>query len=302
MNKKWMHFYVALLLLCASIRVAGEVVIEDQGVSMSRAELEYIVSQWPPTMQQDAANDLTSRAELLNKALASKKLAREANALTPEKDGDAYWQKELMVRDVLRQFMVSRFMASIEAPDLTALAQERYATERDKYAWVPPARLSSHILLRCGDGANCDPKDLQGHAERMLAELRAGGDFEAMVLNYSEDPGSRLKKGRFDRWIEPGTRDVDRDYIEGLYAIEEIGDYSDVVVTKFGYHIIRLDEVREGYYLTYDQAKLKIMTALANEYGKLAVKTFDEGFLFTDDLRIEGDAMEEIFSKYKTPE
>ena len=48
--------------------------------------------------------------------------------------------------------------------------------------------------------------------------------------------------------------------------------------------------------------KDQIILDLGKEYGKLVVKEFDEGFRFTDDLYIDGEAMEDIFEKYKTPE
>ena len=303
MNIKWVHSLLVVIVCSASTHVMAEAeaVISDQGVSLSGEELEYIVSQWPPRLQQTAANDIADRAELLNKALASKKIASQAMQLTPQADGDAYWRKELLVRKTLQQFMVSEFMQSIDVPDMSGLAMERYLAAKDKYAWVAPSRLSSHILLRCGD-TSCDPKELKEHAERLLLELRAGGDFEAMVLKYSEDPGSRLKKGRFDQWLDAGSNNVDRKYLEGVFSITEVGAYSDVVVSSFGYHIIRLDELREGYYQPFEAVKGKIITDLGNEYGKLAVKNFDEAFRFTDDLYIDGDAMEMIFDKYKSTE
>lgn len=299
MNVRWLLRALALVLTCVSPQVMAEAVISDQGVSMSRGELEFIVANWPTQLQQDAANDLGNRLELLNQAVASKKIAREADAMTPEQDGDTYWQKELRVRKVLRDFMVSQFIASIEVPDMSGLAKERYLTEKDKYARVPPGRLTSHILLRCGGDVECEPAAMKAHAERILAELRAGGDFEAMVLKYSEDPGSRLRKGRFDQWLEPGMKGVDRNYLEGAFAIENQGDYSEVVVSQFGYHIIRLDEVRESYYRPYDEVERDIIEALRNEYGRLQVKMFDEGYRFSDELYIDGDAMEEIFAPYK---
>lgn len=302
MKARYAHSIFPICLMSIVATVSAETVISDQGVSLSREELEYVVSQWPPQMQQAAANDLGDRLELLNQAVASKKIASEADKLTPERDGDVYWQKEMMVRAALQQFMVSRFMASIEVPDMSALAEERYNTEKGKYAWVPPSRLSSHILLRCGAGVDCDPLELQARAEELLLELRAGADFEAMVLEYSEDPGSRLKKGLFDKWLQAGMDDVESKYLKGVFTIENVGDYSEVVATNFGYHIIRLDGVKEGYYKSFNEVKGDIISALANEYGRLAVKTFDESYRFSDDLVIQGEAMDEIFEKYRLPE
>jgi glutathione peroxidase-family protein len=41
---------------------------------------------------------------------------------------------------------------------------------------------------------------------------------------------------------------------------------------------------------------------LRTEYKKLAVKEYDVQFRMSDDVYIDGEAMDEIFSKFKTPE
>lgn len=304
MNSLFRGLGLALCLVWVTGPALGQdVVISDDGVTMSRAELEYIVSKWKPDMQQGAANNLSARFELLNLAFASKKIAGEADNLSPETDGAVYWEKELLIRELKHQFMVQQFLDSIPLPDLEGLAQERYATEKDKYARVPPQRLSSHILLLCprGDGS-CDRPATQARAQQILTELQDGAEFEALVKAHSQDPGSNNNKGRFDKWLDPGTTDVDRAYLRALFALEKEGDYSGVISSQFGFHIIRLDKVRESYYKTFEEVRPAIMKDLGKEYLDLKVKIFDEGYRFTDELYIDGDTMEEIFSKYKTEE
>ncbi len=289
------------ILLSLTSTAYGGVVIEDAGIAMSREELAYIVSTWDSQRQKDAANDLGDRIELLNQSMASKKIAEEARALTPEKDGEEYWLLEIATRKMYQRFMVNRFMKNIEVPDMSALAQERYETEKDKYAAMPPRRLSSHILLLCPTGSTeCNRDEKRTQAEALLAELQAGADFEAMVEAHTQDPGSRQKKGLFDQWLEPGEPNVDKEYRRAVFAIANEGDYSGVVISAYGFHIIRLDEAQEAYYKPYPEVKAQIITALEKEYKKQTVRTFDEGYRFTDDLYIDGEAMEEIFSQYKT--
>jgi peptidyl-prolyl cis-trans isomerase C len=124
-------------------------VIEDQGVDMSREEVGQVVQRWPAEMQRAAANDLGDRMELLNQALANKKIALEAEKLTPESDPEAYWEYRFMIQQVQGKFVFDRYMDELEVPDMSALAQERYETQKDKYALVKERRLSSHILFAC---------------------------------------------------------------------------------------------------------------------------------------------------------
>lgn len=302
MRKEWVQVCLVICLLAAAVRLSAETVISDQGVSISKQELEYIVAQWPFDAQRVAANDLGERMELLNYAMTDKKLALEASRLSPDADGDAYWQKEILVRNALKKFMQERYLSSIETPDMDAIARERYLAEKDKYAWVPLSRLSSHILLRCVVAEGCDGDDVGAQAQDLLARLRAGEDFEAMVLQYSQDPGSRTKKGLLEMWLQPVMKNIDPAYLKAVFSIEAVGDYSDAVRSSFGYHIIRLDEIRDAYYRPYEEVQSRIIRDLTDEYVSLNTKLFHQQYLLTDDVVIDGAAVEEIFSKYKTSE
>jgi parvulin-like peptidyl-prolyl isomerase len=289
-----------VMILSAFIAQGGlaQAIIEDQGVDMSREEVDQVVQRWPAEMQRAAANDLGDRMELLNQALANKKIALEAEKLTPESDPEAYWEYRFMIQQVQGKFVFDRYMDELEVPDMSALAQERYETQKDKYALVKERRLSSHILFACPPG--CDREPLRPKAAEVLADLRAGADFKKMVAEHSQDPGTKANGGRFAPWLKMGEPHVAPPYLGGLFSIEEIGGYSDVVDTQFGLHIIRLDDIEEAHYLPWEEVKDDIIKRLQGEYRELAAKEFKARFRLSDEVRIDGDAMEAIFEPYKT--
>ncbi len=92
---------------------------------------------------------------------------------------------------------------------MTALAAERYQTEKDKYALVPEERYSSHILLLCEPGV-CDRDARRVEAQKILDELKAGADFRELAGKYSEDPGSKDEGGQFDALADNGRRPTSR--------------------------------------------------------------------------------------------
>ena len=273
-------------------------VIEDQGVGMTAEELEFIVKYWTPQMQEVAAVDLGDRYELLNMALANKKIALEAAKIDRETDPELYWQNQLLIRNMERQFVVNTFMAKLEIPDMSELARERYTTNPDKYALVPEARLTSHILFRCRP-RECDRKARKAEAQQVLDRLAAGESFETLAAQYSEDPGSKDKGGKFDKWLQRGTPKVDPYYLQAVFDIEETGQHTALVDSNFGIHIIRLDEIRPQHYRPYDEVKDAIIAELEQEYKELAAKEFDARFRLSDETYIDPEAMERIFSKYK---
>lgn len=276
-----------------SVGLQAQPVIEDEGVSIDRAEMTKIAENWSSQMRAAAAEDLGDRLELLNMALSNKKMALEVEKLSPETDPETYWKYVFWLQSQQRKFVFDHYMEALDIPDMSPLAEERYSTEKDKYALVPEQRRSSHILFSCPPG--CDRTEYRSQAVKVLVDLRAGGDFEAMVAEFSGDQKTRKTGGKMDRWIAPGESDITPHYTGALFEIEEAGGYSGVVETEFGLHIIRLDEIRESYYRPFAEVRDSIILDLETEYTELAAKDFAAGFRVTDDVRIDGPAMEEIF-------
>ncbi len=291
------------LVLCLGLlmtnAVYGEVVVEDGDTRLTRAELEYIVRNWSPEMRMAGADDLGDRLELINLALTAKKLAADADRLTPE-DGDVYWKKEMMVRTVKREFMVEQFLRSIEVPDMSAVARERYLARPDHYAKMPEQRLSSHILVKCDVEAGCILEEAKQKAERLLARLESGESFEELAREYSDDKRSGAAGGRYDRWLDVFNKQVAPEYIEAVFALENVGDHTGVYRTRFGYHIIRLDEIRPEHILPFDAVEADIVAELEQEFKKLSAAAFDAKYRISDQARIKGPAVEEIFAPYRT--
>ena len=290
-------FLAGLLLLYVSHSATAQVVIEDQGVSLSQGELEYLVNNWSNQMKQAAANDRGDRLELLNKMLSIKKMSLEADKIQP--DTEAYWRLSATLMTEKRKLVLEEYVASLEVPDMSALAAERYETQKEKYALVPEYRTSSHILFACAPG-KCSRKETKAGAQVVLDELRTGADFEEMVLAHSGDPGSKAKKGKFDKWMRMGEVGVVGPYSQGVFEIYQVGEYSELVSTKFGIHIIRLDGVRAAHFKPYEEVKEKIIADLEKEYVRLSITDYNHSFNMTEDVYIDGAAIDKIFAPYAT--
>ena len=284
-------------LSLAQLPVQAEVVLEHDDVSVNRAELDYVMSLWPEQMQEAAANDEGDRLELLNRMLVAKKLAREADNIPA--DSELYWPLHYQIMNLKQKYWMENFNKTLDIPDMTALARERYATQKDEYARVPEQRLSSHILVACPPG-ECSREATTIEAQKVLDQLRAGADFAAMVQQYSDDAGTKVKDGLFDVWISRGQPGVSGHYTEGLYTIDNVGDYSEPVNTRFGIHIVRLDDIQETYFLPYEEVEPNIVKALRGEYVRLSTRDYLNTFDMTEDVYIDMPAVEDALAPYKT--
>lgn len=292
--------WILACCVLSGIACADDIVLRDGDTTMTRDELTYIVRNWTPEMQRAGARDLGDRLELLNMALSSKKIAAEADKLTAEKDGDLYWKKTLMERAIKRKLIVDTYLREQPIPDMTAVAEEYYRTQKDRYARMPEQRLSSHILFKCTREDDCDRPAVREKAESVLAELNAGGSFEALAKAHSEDLRSGAQGGLYDRWLTANNKEVAPEYVKAVFALQAPGDYTAVTSSRFGFHIIRLEEIKPVHYRSFDDAKADIIADLEQEYRELSAKAFDARYRISDDASIDGAAMEALFAPYQT--
>jgi parvulin-like peptidyl-prolyl isomerase len=81
-----------------------------------------------------------------------------------------------------------------------------------------------------------DPKAARQKAEDILKRARAGEDFAALAKEFSDDPGSKAQGGDLG-WF--GRGQMIKEFEDTAFSLKE-GDISDIVETKYGYHIIKV--------------------------------------------------------------
>ena len=77
---------------------------------------------------------------------------------------------------------------------MSALAQERYKTQKKKYAWVPEKRQSSHILIACAP-PQCRYETRSEDIKAVQTAL-ATRSFEDVARSMSEDIGTSRNGGK----------------------------------------------------------------------------------------------------------
>ena len=96
----------------------------------------------------------------------------------------------------------------------------------------------------------------------MIAKIKGGAKFEDLAKQFSKDPGSGKNGGDLD-WANPKT------YVpEFAAAAEKLkkGEMTDTPVhTQFGWHIIRVDDVRDITPPPLDQVKGQIVQQMQQE-------------------------------------
>ncbi len=182
--------------------------------------------------------------------------------------------------------------AQIAAPE----AELRAYYEQNKSAWgQPEERRASHILLTAGEGGSAtDKAGARKKAQELLAQLRKNpNDFARLAREFSKDPGSAAKGGDLGFF---GRKMMVKPFEDVAFELKP-GEISDVVETDFGFHIIRVDEVKPATYKPFESVRAEI----EREYRRQqAQKKFAEAAeQFTNTVYEQSDSLKPVADKLK---
>lgn len=115
--------------------------------------------------------------------------------------------------------------------------EKYYRRNLDKFD-IPEQVKVAHILIKVPLDADLASRESRRQrADQVLAEIKAGADFAALVRQYSDDQGTVPKDGDLGFF----SRGVMVPEFEQVAFAMKPGETSEIVTTPFGYHIIRCD-------------------------------------------------------------
>lgn len=124
-----------------------------------------------------------------------------------------------------------------------------YDAEKDSRYSTPEERRASHILIAFGADKDEAKKKLEGLAEKAAA----GGNFAELAKANSEDPGSKTEGGSLG-WVRRGA--MVQKFEEALFGLKQ-GEVSGPVETEFGWHLIKLDELKAASVRPFEDAAVQ---------------------------------------------
>jgi len=226
---------LALTLAAPLAASADDVVAKVNGVSIRASQVETAARNLITQGQQDTP-DLRSR-------IKDELIARELILQQAGKDGI---DKREEVRD---QIDLARSNILINSY-LQIWAKEHPVSEADLKAEYDKLKgdLSAidefqarHILVK-------DEKA----AKSVLSRLKKGEKFEKLASTLSEDTGTKAKGGELG-WVRTDANLVPS-FMDAMKKLKK-GETSEPVQTEFGYHVIRVDDVRKAQPPAYEQVR-----------------------------------------------
>jgi peptidyl-prolyl cis-trans isomerase C len=99
-------------------------------------------------------------------------------------------------------------------------------------------------------------------AKAIIAQLKKGGKFEDIAKKQSKDTGSGANGGDLD-WSAPGN--YVKEFSQAMVALSKGKLTETPVKSQFGYHVIRLDDVRDAQLPKLDDVKAQIAQQMTQQ-------------------------------------
>ena len=167
-----------------------------------------------------------------------------------------------------------------------------YDEHKDEFG-VGEERKARHILIQVKDQNNKEEvKKAEEKANDLLKRIKQGESFEKLAKEFSEDPGSASKGGDLGFF---GRGVMEPDFEKAVFALKK-GEVSEPVLTSFGYHIIKLEDIRAEQRKPFDEVKDELRKrfrkdAAEREYFDLAEKLTNLAYETPDSLQSVADKL-----------
>jgi peptidyl-prolyl cis-trans isomerase C len=171
-----------------------------------------------------------------------------------EDEVKAQIKRGLSIKELIDQQITSKVVITDEE-------SKAYYDKNPQMFKQPEQIKASHILIKVDAKADETKKaEARKKIEEVQQKLKDGGDFAALAKEYSEGPSSA--KGGDLGYFRRGQ--MVKPFEEAALALKP-NEVSDVVETRFGYHIIKVYDNKPEQTKTYAEVKDKIIQRMKQE-------------------------------------
>ncbi|RYF34522.1 MAG: peptidylprolyl isomerase [Comamonadaceae bacterium] len=202
----------------------------------------------------------------------AQQLAAAGRPVTPEMQGQL--REEVVAREVFMQEAQKQgldstedYKAQLELARQAILIRQLFDNYRKKNP-VTDAEVQAEYdkFVAANGGKEYKARHIlvekEDDAKKIIADLKKGAKFEDIAKKQSKDPGSGTNGGDLD-WANPSS--FVPEFSEAMIKLKK-GEMTQVPVkSQFGYHVIRVDDIRQAQLPKVDEVKPQIVKQLEQQ-------------------------------------
>ena len=227
---------VAVLMAAAPVAFAQNVAIVN-GKAVPQSRVDALMQQVTASGRQVTPE---MQAQIKDEVIAREVFMQEAQVRGLDATPDFKVQMELARQTILIRSLFADYQKK------NPISDDEIKAEYDKFAAANSGKeyKARHILVEQED-----------NAKAIIAKLKKGGKFEDIAKKESKDPGSGKNGGDLD-WANPSN--YVKEFSEALVGLQKGKMTETPVKTQFGYHIIRLDDIRDAKLPKFEEVKPQV--------------------------------------------
>jgi peptidyl-prolyl cis-trans isomerase C len=228
-----------------------------------KSDFDRIISYVPPERQKYLQTNPQQKATILKRIIEHRAIAERAKKEGFDKRPEVREQLEYSMNDYLAQEYLKK--AVLKDVAVTEEEMRKHYQENEKTYTLAAQAKARHILVKVAPNApEADKKKAREKAEVLLKRVREGQDFAKVAEESSEDPASQKKGGDLGyfsrgRMVKP---------FEDVAFSMKPGQVSEIVETQFGFHIIKLEDLKEARIRPFDEVKEMVKSQLTLNLNK----------------------------------
>lgn len=261
----------------------------SKGISITVADLELEADRYPPETVKSTYGKPEGVRQIAHNLLLRRALAKEAEAEQLDKKPAMVARLQLARERVLSDARVQQFDGNPpDAKTLEKLALAEYNAFPEKHVTAEALALS-HILI------GRYRKDGREPADDLLSQIKSkGADFGTLAIMYSDDAGTKAKRGDMG-FFEKGRLRPELE--RAAFGLAKVGDVSEVIATELGWHILKLTEKQPAGRKPFEEVKADLIRAV----GRNVVDKRRAGHLdpLERDVVIDEKVVEAIVARHR---
>lgn len=278
----------------AAAEAAPDQLLAENGrTRLTRGDYEADIQRLPAEMRDDFASDPKRLSSYLTNLLIVKTLAADARAAGLENDPVLQRRIALEVDRALADAQLRHLEQAAgkefdaKADDFALKAKELYLIQKDKHK-SPEQVSASQILF---DTKRHTPEEALALARETRAKLLAGADFAATAKAISDDPSAKSNGGEIG-WF--ARERMDPAFSQAAFAMKNVGDISEPVLSTFGYHLIRFEGRRAAEVKPFEAVKPQLMAELRKRYVNEQRDARTNAIRFDPNLKVNQPAVDSL--------
>jgi len=242
--KKVLLTAVAAAIVGTALPVAAQNVAIVNGKPVPTARVDMLAAQLAKAGRPVSPEMQT---QLKDEVIAREIFMQEAQKRGLDVTDDYKTQMELARQTILIRELFADYQKKNPVTDAEIKA------EYDKFTAANGGKefKARHILVESEDAA-----------KKILADLKKGAKFEDLAKKQSKDPGSGANGGDLD-WAAPAS--FVPEFSEAMIKLKKGETTATPVKSQFGYHIIRVDDIRQAQLPKIEEVKPQVVQQLQQQ-------------------------------------